>query len=156
MVKHRANRMSVHKSGGVGPKHKRLTSDELLLQPWFMSKRVQLAIRSLVPPSYQKRMRDFFDDYGCMICGDDTKYAANGMCLRCNHNVRYMLVSSARRRLKTTLARRIDMGLLRQTRIAKKLLQRIPPVGRAAWRRSRADVFRPSNPVDEMLGPLRA
>ena len=152
MIKPHAKKSALYKSGRVGLKCKPLTSDELLLQPWFLSKRVQLAIRSLVPPDYHRKMRDFFDDYGCMICGSEEDYEANGMCVRCNQNVRYMLASSARRRLKSTLARRIDMGLLRQARLAKKLLQKTTPMGRAALRRSRACAIRPSNPVDEMLG----
>ncbi len=100
-------------------------------------------------------MRDFFDDYGCMICASDERYGANGMCLRCNHNVRSMLHGSARRRLKTTLTRRVDLDLVRQARIAKKLLERFSPEHRAASQRHRMDTAQSSNPVEEMLGPHR-
>ena len=128
-----------------------LVFDELLIQPWFLTQRVQLAIRSLVPPSYRERMRNLFDDYGCMICGSYERYEANGMCMRCNHTVRRKLRASARRRMKTGLARRIDMDLLRQTKLAIKLLGRFSPKNRKASQRRRIDTAHSRNPVDEML-----
>jgi hypothetical protein len=155
MAKRRGNKPGLHKSRSRGFEPKRLTSDELLFQPWFLSKRVQSAVRSLVPPSFRTRMRDFFDDYGCMICSSDERYEANGMCLRCNQKVRGMIEASARRRLKTTLARRLNPDLLRPARIAKRLLRNFSPKSCAASPIHRITGIRPSNPVDEMLGPHR-
>jgi len=146
---------ATRESKTVRKEPRRLTSDEMLFQPWFLSKRVQLAIRSLVPPSYWKRMRDFFDDYGCMICGTDENYLSNGMCNPCNAKVRRRLLSSARRRLKSTLEQRVDFDFLRQARLAKKLLGRFSVGNRAASQRRRADTARSGNPVDEALGPHR-
>ena len=128
---------ATRKSKTVRKEPRRLPSDEMLFQPWFLSKRVQLAIRSLVPPSYWKRMRDFFDDYGCMICGTDQNYLSNGMCNPCNAKVRRGLLSSARRRLKSTLEQRVDLDFLRQARLAKKLLGRfsVTAAPRASYQR---------------------
>src|SRR4029077_14699160 len=153
MAKSRSNRGGLPSSERGTLKPKCLTTDELLLQPWFLSQRVQQAIRSLVPPSYRRKMRDFFDDYGCMICASDERYGSNGMCFRCYHNVRTMLHGSARRRLKATLARRIDLDLFRRTRLAKRLLGRFSPKSRASSQRRRNDTAQSGNPVDEMLGP---
>lgn len=137
----------------IAKKPHRLTSDELLFQPWFLSKRVQLAIRSLLPHSYQGRMRNMFDDYGCMVCGSDEHHFSNGMCNRCSAKVRRRLVSSARRRLKSSLEQRVNLDLIRQERLAKKLLGRFSPKHRVACQRRRPDVVRLPNPIDEALGP---
>lgn len=153
MLKLRGNTSDSRMGGSSNLKSNWLTSDELLLQPWFLSQRVQLAIQSLVPPSYKKRMHNFFDDYGCMICTNNELYGANGMCRHCNANVRSMLRASARRHLKNILSRRVDLDLLRQARLAKKLLRGFSIKNRAASQRRRLDAAHSSNPVDEMLGP---
>jgi hypothetical protein len=73
-----------------------LACDELMLQPWFLTSRVQRRITGLVPPSYRQKMRDFYDDYGCMICGgSDGNHYANGMCIVCNGSVRRRLSDCA-------------------------------------------------------------
>jgi hypothetical protein len=128
-------------------------SNEVLLQPWFLPQRVQQAIRSLVPSNYWHTMRDFFDDYGCMVCGADQGYKANGMCHRCYERIKDKVRASARRRLKSTQEQRIDLDLLRKAKIARKLLARFSAKNRATSERRRIDTARSGNPVDEALGP---
>jgi len=83
------------------PFRKRLGIEELLLQPWFLPKSVALEITRLVPPEYRKRMRDCFNDFGCLRCGrTDTIYGANGMCEPCKRLTYARLVASANKRLK--------------------------------------------------------
>jgi hypothetical protein len=130
-----------------------LPCEEMLLQPWFLPFRIARAIHALVPLSYRSKMRDFFDDYGCMICGKEYPYGANGMCRRCYNDVIEKLRRAAKRRLKSKLEQRFDLGLLRQARLAKKLLRRFSPARRADSERHRLDTARSRNPVYEALSP---
>jgi len=141
-------------SQGIEPRHRTaLMFDELLMQPWFLTKRVQLAITALIPPSYRQRMRDFFEDYGCMICGNDERHFANGMCASCNNKVRIKMYTSANRRLKTTLEKRVELGLLQKARYARRLLAgfKIEIASDIPVRTN--PLVRVQNPVDLVLGP---
>jgi hypothetical protein len=130
-----------------------LPCEELLLQPWFLSMRIARAIHALVPLSYRNKMRYFFDDYGCMVCGEEYEYGANGMCRYCYNDVVQKLRRAAKRRLKSKSEQRFDLGLLRQARLAKKLLRRFSPARRADSERHRLDTARSRNPVYEALSP---
>jgi hypothetical protein len=82
---------------------KRLTADELLFQPWFLSAEIAQAIRVLIPPGYQRKMRDYFDSYGCMKCDRrDGVYQSNGMCKLCVNVVRIRLRKCIQQRLSGT------------------------------------------------------
>src|SRR5580704_3559837 len=76
-----------------------LTSGEFSLQPWFLPRRIEIAVRALIPHDYRIRMRDYFDDYGCMLCGERFDYGTNGMCGGCSRNVRRRLWKSLNRHL---------------------------------------------------------
>lgn len=130
----------------------RFTSDELWFQPWFLPGRIAFAIRSIAPPDYHLKMRYFFDDYGCIVCKKDHNYGSNGMCVNCYRQVRKRLSRSVRRRLKPLSERRFDLGLIRQARLAEKLLESFTKGHRAPPARRVGDL-RPTNPVDEALGP---
>lgn len=79
----------------------KLGIEELLLQPWFLPKRIALGITKLVPPDYRKRMRDYFIDFGCLRCGHtDRIYGANGMCEPCKNLTYARVVASGNRRLR--------------------------------------------------------
>lgn len=79
---------------------KRLTADELLFQPWFLSSEIAQAIRVLIPPGYDRKMRDYFDSYGCMRCNrEDAVYQSNGMCKLCANMIRIRLRKCIQRRL---------------------------------------------------------
>jgi hypothetical protein len=63
--------------------------DELFLQPWFLSRPIYEAVRCLLPPSQMQKMRYYFDDYGCLKCGNlDALYFSNGLCRGCSINSR--------------------------------------------------------------------
>ena len=82
------------------PRKKRLTADELLFQPWFLSSEIAQAIRVLIPPGYDRKMRDYFDSYGCMRCNrEDAVYQSNGMCKLCANMIRIRLRKCIQRRL---------------------------------------------------------
>jgi hypothetical protein len=62
----------------------KIKNDESLLLPWFLTKRATIAIRSNVPKHYQIRMRNYFDDYGCLRCNTRRgQHKSNGLCNRC-------------------------------------------------------------------------
>lgn len=82
-------------------RRKRTTSDDLLFQPWFLSKEIAQAIRVLIPPGYHRKMRDYFDTYGCLRCNrGDIVYHANGMCHSCSNMTRIRLRKCVQRRLE--------------------------------------------------------
>lgn len=85
---------------GRTQRRKRLTADELLFQPWFLSSEIAQAIRVLIPTGYQRKMRDYFDSYGCMRCDrEDGVYQSNGMCKLCANIIRTRLRKCIQRRL---------------------------------------------------------
>lgn len=131
-----------------------LRPDGLLLQPWFLGTRIASAIQALVPDRYWRKMRNFFEDYGCMICGSEQNYGSNGMCRYCYNDVVMKLGRSARRRMKSKAEQRFDLSILRQSRLAKKLLGRFSLKHRAASERRRLDKVPVRNPVYEALSPL--
>ena len=81
-------------------RRKRLTADELLFQPWFLSSEIAQTIRVLIPTGYQRKMRDYFDSYRCMRCNrEDGVYQSNGMCKLCANIIRIRLRKCIQRRL---------------------------------------------------------
>ncbi len=75
--------------------------DELFLQPWFLSKPIYEAVRRLLPPSQMLKMRYYFEDYGCLKCGDlKALYGSNGLCRRCSIMVRARVVLALKRRFR--------------------------------------------------------
>lgn len=76
-------------------------NDEIFLQPWFVPKPVYAAIRRLLPGAHLAKMRYYFDDHGCMRCGETNRlYGSNGLYERCTVLLRYRVVRSLERRLK--------------------------------------------------------
>src|SRR6202453_5443549 len=87
MKSERKERSSANKSTDPEVRSNRFTSNELVFQTWFLPRHSRLAINSLIPPGYRNKMRAYFDDYGCMICGDrDVVYDCNGMCIPCHQS----------------------------------------------------------------------
>ena len=130
-----------------------LTSEEFLLQPWFLPRRIELAIRALIPSDYRGRLRNYFDDYGCMLCSGRLDYGTNGMCGRCSRNVRRRLWKSLKRHLKPKSERHFDLGLVRHANLAQKLLRGFAPTHRASSEQHRRDTARSQNPVYEAFSP---
>ena len=74
--------------------------DETLLQPWFLPLGIAQAIRRLLPEDQIRKMRFYFDDWGCMKCEvKGLMYGANGMCVRCSQKVQHRVVACLRKRL---------------------------------------------------------
>jgi len=126
-------------------------AERVLLQPWFLPQRIAFAIHALVPPDYWNKMRNFFDDYGCMVCGKESGYHSNGMCKGCYDKTRKKLAQSVKRRLEREPKRRLDFEIFRQEKLAKKLLGRFSRSRRSASQRPCMDMAGRNNPVYEAL-----
>ena len=100
------------------------TAEKILFQPWFLPPKVAFAIHAIVPRDYWNKMRNLFDDYGCLICGKEFEYHSNGMCKNCYGKTRKKLAQSAKRRLKLEAKEPLALVLFRQEKLAKKLLGR--------------------------------
>lgn len=73
--------------------------DEVFLQPWFLDHRAAVAVRRLVPDLFLRRMRFYFEDWGCLLCGSKRRhYGSNGMCHLCIVRVRKRLFGCLQKR----------------------------------------------------------
>ena len=78
-----------------------LLLDEVFMQPWFLPKPIYLAVRRFIPNIHLMKLRHYFDDYGCLRCGnDDALYGSCGLCHPCNVVVRSRLMMCMKKRLK--------------------------------------------------------
>lgn len=134
-------------------RRKRLTADELLFQPWFLSSEIAQAIRVLIPPGYERKMRDYFDSYGCMRCTRiDAVYQSNGMCKRCANLIRIRLRKCIQRRLEETAGIASAGVFVGAPQKASKLLQGISRGSRVKLRPRKET--RPSNPASDAYNRL--
>jgi hypothetical protein len=125
--------------------------EELLLQPWFLSSRVARAMRSLLPPDFRSRLRDYFNDYGCLRCGrQDVIYRSNGMCSPCLGLIIGRLERCADRRSSERLSRRCGASLASDTENAKRLLSGIRKPAKNKLKSAQIQYVRVTNPI---LGP---
>jgi len=80
------------------PANKELLN-EIFLQPWYLPLKTCIAIRNLLPPEQWRKMRFYFEDYGCMVCRKKkVKYEANGMCKVCHQRVKLRMLFAIKRR----------------------------------------------------------
>jgi hypothetical protein len=77
------------------------TRGDIFLQPWFIPKDIYLEIRRLLPSVHLAKMRYYFEDFGCLKCGERKKlYGSNGFCEGCGVLIRGRVKRSLERRLK--------------------------------------------------------
>jgi hypothetical protein len=117
-------------------------AESILLQPWFLPVRHVRAIHGLVPPGFWKKMRNVYDDYGCLICSSQSQYGSNGLCRKCDTKTRRKILLSARRHSRGNKQIRLDVELLRQQKIASQLLARFAPIRGKLPRDARFDPLR--------------
>ena len=80
-------------------KSKRRLLEEIFLQPWFLDVRRAAAIRRMVPDHFVRKMRFYFEDWGCLVCETKRRrYGSNGMCHVCTHRVQKRLFECLKRR----------------------------------------------------------
>jgi hypothetical protein len=122
--------------------------EKILLQPWFLPRRVSFAIHTMVPVDFYKKMRYVFDDYGCLVCGRESGYHSNGMCVNCHARTCKRILFSLRRRGRQGGKPRLDLELFRQQKLARKLLSRFVVEGQRAPRKPHYGITQ-NNPVYE-------
>jgi hypothetical protein len=128
----------------------RLTKKELVLQPWFLPKRVARIVWGLVPADYRKRLHDYFDDYGCMRCSRlDVSYKSNAMCRSCYMKVFNRLQQSIARRSGDRLPRGYGREIVRKAAQARKLLAEFSRKNSTSSRGRRFRSVRLSSPIVE-------
>ena len=125
-------------------------AEGVLLQPWFLPKRVADAIHRLVPIDYWNKMRRVFDDYGCILCGTESNYHSSGMCASCYTKTRKKVLFSARRHAARGQKLRLDLELFRQEKLAKKLLCSFAVESATSRKNPRLRIVQ-NNPVYEAL-----
>ncbi len=70
----------------------------LLLEPFMQSKQVQIEITKLLDVVQQKKWSYYFEDWGCLICGQkDAGYKSVGMCSTFFSRVTNRMAASLRR-----------------------------------------------------------
>lgn len=100
-----------------------IKDNESLLLPWFLTKRATIAIRSNVPKHYQLRMRNYFDDYGCLRCSTHRgQHKGNGLCNRCSGLILARLKRGYERRERPKLSH-YAKDLLNKAHDAEMLLK---------------------------------
>ena len=58
------------------------------LPPFFLTKKTRKSIEQLLPAEHHKRLRLYFEIYGCIRCShNNVLYCANGLCVRCLRTV---------------------------------------------------------------------
>lgn len=138
-----------------GPRQSKISHpngrNESLFQPWFLPKHITYKLHGLIPPEYWNKMRYYFEDWGCIICGSDDRYHSNGMCVRCFVRTSGRLKQSMRRHSKSSPNQRLDLEMFRQQRLAKKLLSKFRGFSSAHPGRRMIHPYRPCNPVYELF-----
>jgi hypothetical protein len=73
--------------------------DEVFLQPWFLDNQTARSIRRLIPEPFFHKMRFYFEDWGCLLCGDkNNEHFSNGMCRVCVNRIRQRLLGCLKTR----------------------------------------------------------
>jgi hypothetical protein len=94
--------------------------DELFLQPWFLPKPTYLALRRLLPSSQMAKMSYYFEDYGCLKCGNrQALYASNGLCKRCSVIIRGRIVLALKRRFRK-IGAKVDREIVERLLVQMK------------------------------------
>jgi hypothetical protein len=122
--------------------------EKILMQPWFLPRRVSVAIHKMVPVDFYRKMRYVFDHYGCLICGTDSGCHSNGMRRNRHKRTCKKILLSLRRPGRHGGKPRLDLELFRQQKLARKLLSRLIAEGQNAPRRPHHGI-KQNNPVCE-------
>lgn len=74
---------------------------DMPLQPWLLPKHVACEVARVIPFGYRKRLRFFFNDFGCIRCRRRTvRYGGSGFCENCSSRVSTLLRLSMKRHQK--------------------------------------------------------
>lgn len=116
-----------------------ISTDDLLLQPWFLGKKLASSIRSMMPEIFSHKMTFYFEDWGCMVCrAKNRRYGSNGMCHICTTRIQKRICGCLKKRaLKTPAEVRSQNSTVQEidrVQIATNLLS---DIARGDWSRNR-------------------
>ena len=96
---------------------------EIFLQPWFIDRKTARAVRRILPMDWFHKVRYYFDDYGCMVCGKrDEIYVSNGMCHDCVDKIQKRLIRSLSRRHRPRIPQQLQSDSISRVKTARLLL----------------------------------
>jgi hypothetical protein len=105
--------------------------DEIFLQPWFLPRDTAFAIKRILPAGYRHRMKFYFDDYGCLKCGNrDVSYGSNALCKSCMQEVKLKLFFTVKRRWTAASPENLPRTFQRMADAQRLLKDLIPQRGR--------------------------
>jgi hypothetical protein len=94
------------------------------LQPWFLPRALSRKIRGMVPNDYWRKMRYYFDDYGCLRCERKSlPYGINGLCRVCYKLVLHRIGFALGSRKKAGVKPQYSAQQLRRIAYAHELLR---------------------------------
>jgi hypothetical protein len=97
---------------------------EVALQPWFIPKDLSWKVRRMLPHEYRRKMRYYFDDFGCLRCGrKSSRYGCNGFCRKCYELVLARMGFALGRRQKVGAKQQYSGKMLRRVADANALLR---------------------------------
>ena len=103
------------------------TKQMAFFPPWFLEKRLLKKISGMLPDYYHKRLRCYFDSFGCIRCNrTDVIYSCGGLCLQCQWTVNNRLKKSdieMKRRCGACDEQFPSCALLRRYQVARSLLR---------------------------------
>lgn len=95
--------------------------------PWFLEKKLLKKIRGMLPDYYHKRLRYYFDSFGCIRCNrTNVIYSCGGLCLQCQWTVNNRLKKSdieMKRHYLACEGQFPSAALLKRYQVAQSLLQ---------------------------------
>ena len=72
----------------MGPSSETHTKRIAFFPPWFLEKKELKKIQRMLPDFYHKRLRYYFDSFGCIRCGrKDVIYCCGGLCSGCQWTI---------------------------------------------------------------------
>jgi hypothetical protein len=115
---------------------------QTFLQPWFLPQNVAISIRAVLPPWYFHKMRIYFDDWGCLVCGEGSMYGSNGMCTRCVQRIEKRLLVSLSSRHPQSVPARLEPQNFSPVKAARMLLSDLLPNRESRKRKMRLPKYR--------------
>jgi len=104
--------------------HENMVMCEAAMQPWFLPKPLCWKINSMIPHEYRRKMRYYFDDFGCLRCGRKTaSYGFNGFCRVCCGLVVNRMAFAFGRRQEVGVKKEYAEQQLRKVTLADELLR---------------------------------
>jgi hypothetical protein len=108
--------------------------------PLFLAIKLRKTIERLLPVGHHKRLRQYFDIYGCLRCSrNNVVYGANGFCMLCINMIskRMRKVGKELRARRPALPPKLEETYLRPYNSARQLLADLmPKIGKGPIRKN--------------------